>query len=185
MAFSKIAAENLGGSTLPALAGGSLTGVGGLTEVDTWRLTTTFSGEQNWGSMERVDTDASGHIGTGLTYSSPYFSFPSTGYYLLQATANFHKQSSGQRVITLRIHFTTDNSNYNVVALSNCLIADETAGSENLYANAFTSKLFDITDISNQKFHLSTLANNDGNVKTRGDTDDTISHFTIMKLGDT
>ena len=121
MAFSKIAAENLGGSTLPALAGGSLTGVGGLTEVDTWRLTTTFSGEQNWGSMERVDTDASGHIGTGLTYSSPYFSFPSTGYYLLQATANFHKQSSGQRVITLRIHFTTDNSNYNVVALSNIM----------------------------------------------------------------
>ena len=29
MAFSKIAAENLGGSTLPALAGGSLTGVTG------------------------------------------------------------------------------------------------------------------------------------------------------------
>jgi len=29
MAFSKIAAENLGGSTLPALAGGSLTGISG------------------------------------------------------------------------------------------------------------------------------------------------------------
>jgi len=29
MAFSKIAAENLGGSTLPALAGGSLTGIAG------------------------------------------------------------------------------------------------------------------------------------------------------------
>ena len=38
MAFSKIAAENLGGSTLPALAGGSLTGVGGLAEYDIWLL---------------------------------------------------------------------------------------------------------------------------------------------------
>ena len=33
MAFSKIAAENLGGSTLPALAGGNLTGTGKLGQV--------------------------------------------------------------------------------------------------------------------------------------------------------
>ena len=39
MAFSKIAAENLGGSTLPALAGGSLTGIGGgITVCDHWYL---------------------------------------------------------------------------------------------------------------------------------------------------
>ena len=185
MAFSKIAAENLGGSTLPALAGGSLTGVGGLTEVDTWRLTTTFTGEQDWGSMERVDTDASGHIGTGLSNSGAVFSFPSTGYYLLQIQGNFYKSSTGQRLIGVSLQFTIDNSSYTEVGWSRTMIADETSSSENMYTSLYCAKLFDITDIGNQKFKIASLTNNDTNVHTKGDTNDHISGFTIMKLGDT
>ena len=51
MAFSKIAAENLGGSTLPALAGGSLTGIsaGKILQVQHVKLT---------GSVTSVTTDS-------------------------------------------------------------------------------------------------------------------------------
>jgi len=183
-AYSTLDATKLTGN-LPALNGASLTGVGGLTEVDTWRLTTTFSGEQNWGSMERVDTDASGHIGTGLSYSSPNFSFPSTGFYLLQIQGNFYKSSTGQRLISMSIQFTTNNNDYTEIGYSRTQIADETSSTENMYTSVYSAKLFDITDISNQKFRIASQTNNDTNVKTLGNTDDHITGFTIMKLGDT
>ena len=63
MAFSKIAAENLGGSTLPALAGGSLTGLSsGLSEVDMWRLEADFTqtAEPITNNFERVDSNRNG-----------------------------------------------------------------------------------------------------------------------------
>jgi len=186
MAFSKIAAENLGGSTLPALAGGSLTGVGGLTEVDTWRLTTSFTGNDDWTAMERVDTDASGHIGTGLSNSSGIFTFPSTGYWWINCTANFLKANgTGQRLVGVELYFTTNNSSYTSVGWSRQTLPDETGASEDNYCSMSFQKLFDITDVGNQKFKLYSLVNSDSNVTTKGDTNDSISGFTIMKLGDT
>ena len=46
-------------------------------------------------------------------------------------------------------------------------------------------KLFDITDVGNQKFKIYSLTNADSNVYTKGDTNDTLSGFTIVRLGDT
>ena len=157
----------------------------GLTEVDTWRLTTSFTGNDDWANMERVDTDASGHIGTGLSNSGAIFSFPSTGYYLLQVQANFYKSSSGQRLVGTEIYFTTNNSSYTSVGWSRTTVADETGASENNYTSVSQDKLFDITDIGNQKFKIYSLTNGDSGVTTKGDTNDHISGFTIMKLGDT
>ena len=45
MAFSKIAAENLGGSALPAIGGGNLTGIAGIDGVQVWNMTTAFQGQ--------------------------------------------------------------------------------------------------------------------------------------------
>ena len=185
MSLIKVKGSSITGA-LAAVDGSALTGIaGGLTEVDTWRLTSSFTGEQDWGSMERVDTDAAGHVGTGLSNSGAIFSFPNTGYYLLQIQSNFYKSSTGQRLIGISLQFTTNNSSYSEVGWSRTMIADETSSSENMYTSVYLAKLFDITDISNQKFKIASLTNNDTNVYTKGDTNDFISGFTIMKLANT
>ena len=184
-AYSTLDATKLTGN-LPAISGTNLTGIaGGLTEVDTWRLTTSFTGNDDWTNMERVDTDAAGHVGTGLSNSGAIFSFPSTGYYLLQVQANFYKSGSSQRLVGTEIYFTTNNSSYTSVGWSRATMADETSTSDNNYISVSQDKLFDITDISNQKFKIYSLTNSDSGVYTKGDTNDLISGFTIMKLANT
>tara|TARA_R100001480_G_scaffold108277_1_gene110042 strand:- start:372 stop:929 length:558 start_codon:yes stop_codon:yes gene_type:complete len=171
---------------LAAVDGSALTGIaGGLTEVDNWRLTTSFNGDGDWTNMERVDTDAAGHVGTGLSNSGAVFSFPSTGYYLLQVQANFYKSASSQRLVGTEIYFTTNNSSYTSIGWSRATMADETGDSSNNYISVSQDKLFDITDISNQKFKIYSLTNSDSAVYTKGDTNELISGFTIMKLANT
>jgi len=60
MAFSKIAAENLGGSTLPALAAGSLTG------ITTGKLLQLVNGKNVGGN---VSTTSTSYVTTALTLS--------------------------------------------------------------------------------------------------------------------
>ena len=182
-AYSTLDATKLTGN-LPAISGASLTGVG-ITEVDTWRLTTSFTGNGDWTNMERVDTDASGHIGTGLSNSSGIFTFPSTGYWWINCVANFTKTNAGQRLVGVELYFTTNNSSYTSVGWSRNNISDDTSADENNFASMSVQKLFDITDVGNQKFKLNSLVNSDSGVTTKGDTNDLISGFTIMKLGDT
>ena len=69
MAFSKIAAENLGGSTLPALAGGSLTGISGgkIGQVKTVEINTNQT--EGVGS-HGIKTNSTSYVDiTGLTLS--------------------------------------------------------------------------------------------------------------------
>ena len=187
MSLIRVKGSSITGA-LAAVDGSALTGIaGGLTEVDTWRLTTSFTGNNDWSSMERVDTDAAGHVGTGLSNSGAVFSFPSTGYYLLTVTGNFLKaDGTAQRLVGVEIYFTTNNSSYTSVAWSRNNISDDTGSSSaSNFASMTAQKLFDITDISNQKFKIYSLVNGDSAVTTKGDTNDLISGFTIMKLANT
>ena len=100
MALTKLnVARALTGATPVANGGTALTSGfvngGGLTEADTWRVTTNFQGDvtpiaSNW---ERDDTALNGLIGTGMSQSSGIFTFPNTGYYLV--TFNMCYSSGG------------------------------------------------------------------------------------------
>ena len=71
MAFSKIAAENLGGSTLPAIGGGNLTGISaGITNCTQFSLQSNFSGDANpiSSNWETVDSDGYSTL-DGATHS--------------------------------------------------------------------------------------------------------------------
>src|SRR5210317_1446528 len=65
---------------------GTVTGTGGITEADMFRLTAVTN--QNTDAdittnIERVDDATFSKIGTGMTESSGVFTFPSTGLYLI------------------------------------------------------------------------------------------------------
>tara|TARA_Y100000004_G_C8836404_1_gene378499 strand:+ start:84 stop:725 length:642 start_codon:yes stop_codon:yes gene_type:complete len=151
----------------------------GITEMDNWRINTSFSASginyltSNW---ERNDTTFQ-KIGTGLTESSGVFSFPSTGKYLIiffmsWTSANPSNYNGGY------IRVTTDGTNYTRRA----------DGFDDLQANAAHGAvtLFLVVDIENisthkVRFEVEAQANN----TLRGDSGRNVSGFISIKLGET
>jgi hypothetical protein len=155
----------------------------GITEADNWRVTTDFtpSGLQvitsNW---ERVDTDAQGYIGTGMTESSGIFTFPSTGYYLVQ----FHAEASHTAIvtyITAGIEVTTDNSSYSFGADAN---TNFYANGSRHYVTTSCMKIVDVTDTSLVKVRFSVQSAVTG-VNIRGNSNSTQTSAHFIRLGDT
>ena len=169
------------GDTLQAASG--VTNNLGISEADNWRVTADFtpSGLQvissNW---ERVDTDAQGYIGTGMTESSGIFTFPSTGYYLVQ----FHAEASHTafvQYITAAIEVTTDNSSYDFAADANFHI--NTSGTR-VYQTGSCIKIVDVTNTSNVKVRFAVQSAVAGcNIRGNSGSTQTSAHF--IRLGDT
>jgi len=152
----------------------------GLTEVDSWRITSTLSNygdnyiTANW---ERQDNYFE-KIGTGLTESSGIFSFPSTGKYLLmyngQATGN------SDNYIGIKSYLTTNNSSYNAI---NENYGSAYNGGANTYASFGLMDIVDITDISNYKWRY--MASSSGTCNYHGHTSQSRNGFSCYKLGET
>jgi hypothetical protein len=155
----------------------------GITEADQWRLTAnTNSGTDadvttNW---ERVDTDGWGNIGTGLTESSGIFSFPTTGIYLINFIARMGVASS-ENSANLILYTTLNNSTYDIASYATCGNPD---ASNTVTCSGSNHQLFDVTDITTHKFKFVTSSFNVGTVLT-GNTSDTRTGFTCIRLGDT
>ena len=155
----------------------------GITMADQWRLTagvnSGVSGDvtSNW---ERNDNASYSSIGTGLTESSGVFSFPSTGIYLIIATAAFSITSSDQTAIC-QLVTTIDNSTY-PTALD--IRGGNTSTSTTARENGCGSYIFDVTDISLCKFKFITDSFTNGTFLD-GNTGQNRTHFTVIRLGDT
>ena len=155
----------------------------GITMADQWRLTTTLSQSSlttnyitaNW---ERVDTDAYGKIGTGMSESSGEFSFPSTGLYSIDFRANFFITGSSSKYNGIKILVTTNNSTYNVAS-------EDYDDNESQYAQGNTaSNIFvNVTDTSNikVKFQFRTGASN---ADLEGNTGANRTYVSFVRLGD-
>jgi len=120
--------------------------------------TLTSSKNLSAGSRYTLDADFDrrtyGAIGTGLTKSSQYFSFPSTGIYML----NFRSEtkidnSSSSRYRVNAIHTTNDNSSYTERATNSSIPGLNSA----TYNTNETSYVFDVVNTSLDKFYLSVL----------------------------
>ena len=157
---------------------------GGISEVDQWRLTTSFAGDANpiASNWERNDT-AFEKIGTGLTESSGIFSFPSTGkyridYQLYGRTADGADSQYNESSIKV----TTNNSTYTARATASNHV-QITQGANGQFSNYCTA-VVDVTDTSNVKFMVSVdVANN--NCVILGSTDSQFTGITVIRLGDT
>ena len=185
MALSKIDIENMVTGELTTTNGGTgaTSFTTGISSASQWRLNTNFTGDakpitSNW---ELNDTSGYGSLGSNMTESSGIFTFPSTGYYRV----TFHHQFSGMvsgsnsNYVQHAIQYTADNSSYDDATEQWGQIFQN--GSYNM---ATSSKIFDITNTSNQKVRFSTTSQGN-NIYTQCHSTKNITYATFIKLGAT
>ena len=164
----------------------TLTGVAttnGITEADQWRLTTSFSGSADpiASNLERVDSSGFSVFGTGMTESSGVFTFPSTGYWWVNASFTFDEEGSGtDNEITGEIQFSNDGGS----GWSKPLYTNGFMNTSNATLTVNGDFIFDITNTSTHKIRFSVTGNLASN-RVIGNTSSNQTWFTFIKLGDT
>ena len=184
MAIDKIQSESINLADNFAFTG-TVSGAGGITEADSWRLTTDLAMSQgtqavisaNW---ERNDNAGFEKIGTGMIESSGVFSFPETGKYMIMAKCDIYSSRNGYNYYQrLEIHTTQNNSSYTSQATGYGSHAVQYTRSE-----MSASFIFDVTDVSTHKvkFHQYTYH---GDSLILGDSTNNVNNFTFLKIGTT
>ena len=157
---------------------------GGITMAQQWRLTANFTGSQEpiTSNLEIADTYGYGTLGSNMTESSGIFSFPSTGYYLIRTDHTINNPGNFERVASMNVFTTTDNSNYNQ-SVQSC-ISVTPSGGVNTVQSASSTFIFDVTNTTTHKiqFQVNVIS---GATVTRGDTNMNETTFTFIRLGDT
>ena len=121
-----------------------------------------------------------GTIGTGLTKSGQYFSFPSTGIYMINfrsETKISSTQSSRYRVNA--IYTTNDNSSYTERATNSSI----PGLNSHTYNMNETSYIFDVVNTSLDKFYLGVVQEVDGAI--RGASTATQTQLLVYKIAET
>ncbi len=168
---------------LPAISGASLTGISaGLSGADMWRqnANTTVNGTldpmtANW---ERADHSGFGHIGTGMSQSSGVFTFPDTGYWLVEFKVSSYGNGGAVTEIYSQIRYTADNSSY--VSVAHGVDANH---SGNAYGMSACSTIVDVTDTSNHKVRFKIYTNASSVIQ--GNSGENATTATFLRLGDT
>jgi hypothetical protein len=154
----------------------------GITEADQWRLTADLTGTNAVisSNLERADTAGQGTLGTGMTESSGVFTFPSTGYWFVQFTGFFSNESGADNVQVI-IEATINNSTYAELTQS-----QESSGgvSSNQSGQLYVCTIVDVTSTSNVKVRFKTSSFSAAS-SLRGNTDQTTTGFTFIRLGNT
>tara|TARA_R100000654_G_scaffold67370_1_gene95910 strand:- start:101 stop:718 length:618 start_codon:yes stop_codon:yes gene_type:complete len=157
---------------------GTATGFGGITEADQWRITADLNSDAqpisaNW---ERNDSVGFGKIGTGITESSGYFSFPSTGVYFINfgTTGEVNGDS-----LALSLYTTTNNSSYTIVAVINL------GDGGNYPISSSKDFIFNVSNTTTHKCYLraSSMAGNN-NTRLFGSSSENYTQITFVRLGD-
>jgi hypothetical protein len=153
---------------------------GGLTVADQYDITSNITSTQtvitNWA---RPTGTLQGNLGSGVTETSGIFSFPSTGYYLVNfyLTANVTTGSPAYFVLgmyTTNDDFSSEDQVFNI----------SVKAPSNQAHMAQKSVILDITNISNDKVKL-TMPTVSGTISVAGSTTETRSAIQFFKLGDT
>ena len=165
---------------------------GGLTQFSQWRLTTGFTGAAAPISTNLVEVaspvgfgkkppEAAGGANSMAIDVSGNFTFPSTGYWLI----DFHSNCNGTANVfyrNIRIFTTTNNSTYVEAANGYSAIGISAAGT--WYWGADARYIFDVTDTANCKVQFQVQVSG-GTVTTVGNTDYNQTYMTFLRLADT
>ena len=156
---------------------------GGITNAQTFRLSSSFTGSANpiASNWEEVDTDSYGQIGSNVSQSSGIFSFSATGIYLINwnhvATLN-----GDDRQVFSAINVTTNNSSYDIASEVRNFI-QQTSSSGAMSTGGCFHQL-DVTDTTNIKVRFEVGVLN-SNTVTTGDSGYTRTSVQFIRLGDT
>ena len=156
---------------------------GGLAVADQWRVTSSYTGDTDpiQSNLEQIDGTAQGSLGSAMAVSSGIWTFPSTGFWWVQANAVITRTGEAVRYSNLHINATTNNSSYNSVS----------TGGNNIYNDGAACKAFiqchtilDVTDVANVKVKFNNTSNS-SSVSWNGSSTENNTYFTFIKLGDT
>jgi len=155
--------------------GSALTGLsGGITQADIWRLTTNVTADTGGVSnFERADDTVTTKIGDGISFSSPYFSFPETGVYLIQCQVMFAPVNDGDNIIWRVNAYNGVSTN----ALADCQGSDGNTSS-------FSQCIYDVTNTTNDKISCQVISLQSGGNIT-GSTNENVTSISFIRLGDT
>ena len=167
--------------TIPATDLSTYVG-GGITGFDQWKLTTSATGDLTpiSSNLSQVSDTGTGTLGSAMTQSSGIFTFPATGYWLVQANFDFYLNGAN-RASEGYIVTTTDNSSYSDYAVAR---TNQYNSSDNTHSSSTCSAIIDVTNTSNVKVKFNVYQVNDSSY-TGGDSGVSLTYFTFIRLGDT
>ena len=177
-----------GNVTFPANAtcSGTATGFGGITEADSWYLTSSFSGNATpiANNLSRCNLSGDGFdkLGTGMSVSSGIWTFPSTGHWLVNGVVFYEMVGGTQsRYNEFAIFATENNSSYVEVARSGHWF--DNYNSQRVNSNNCQA-IIDCTDTSNVKVQFKMQVNNTS-CETQGSGSIYKTRFNFIRLADT
>ena len=160
---------------------------GGLSMVDMWHVTSTstFQSETaavNWGRSSGTIT-GSGHIGSAMTNSTQYFTFPETGIYEVEYQTLCYTSAAEARYVASFIYATINNSNYYKRARGYASVHSDSSQTTFSFGAKY---IFDVTDTSTHKVYFSNLSEVSTTLEAADLTNDVIRSYALFKkLGDT
>ena len=158
--------------------------LGGITVADQWRVNADFTGAASpiSSNLERVDTSGQGTIGSAMTVSSGVFTFPQTGIYQVDFSAQFSLNGDNRYYIVYIESTRNNGTSFTEIAEQASFVAQTSSGhTPNI---AHTSTLFDCADTGNHKVRFKVLPVNTSTY-TEGNSVDNQTFFTFIRLGDT
>ena len=148
----------------------------GITQADIWRTTSNITSDTGGVSnFERADNSVTTKVGDGVSFSTPYFSFPETGIYLIQSQVQFAPTNDSDNVIWSTVYRNSSTTATNTLA--------ECQGSDG-NTSSFSQAILDVTNTSNDTvyFSVASLASG-GNITGNTNANNTCVLF--MRIGDT
>jgi len=164
--------------------GSSWNGIGGLTEADQWILTTNLTAPSGTIStnLARLTTGAANYLGTGMTESSGIFTFPSTGFWLVQFSAIVTNNASGSDDrVGIVIEATQNNSSYSYIAEAGGGVDGTVGGGQEGFS---AQAIIDVTDTANVKVRF-TAGSFAATTLLQGASGYLRTGFSFIRLGDT
>jgi len=159
---------------------GTATGFGGITGADQWRLTAqiTTNTDPISANLERVDDSTFAKIGTGMSVSSGYWTFPSTGLWMVRSDVGV--TSNGDDNVRFDVFATTNNSSYDQISYG---FAGSDGGGGDATNTTNTTNFVNVADVSNVKVKFGVGSIGTGS-SIQGDTNLNFTAFTFIRLGD-
>jgi len=152
---------------------------GGITNFDSWRLTSTFTGSSGTidGSWERQDLFSENiKLGTGMSESSGVFTFPSTGIWQIGFWTSFnHSAASNYNGFYLDV---SANSGTNYSHAQGAWSGKDASRYSTIGASIFIN----VSNATN--YRIKATASGTNNAAYDGSTTTNYTYFTFIRLGD-
>ena len=162
-----------------------------ITHIDQYRIIGDFgtdnnplgSGTPSNNTIERNDTTGAALLGTAMTNSSGIFSFPTTGLWRVETSVYYKADAStNDGGLKTDIQLTTDNSNFNTMALGSGNSHNTSLAAED---SVYVQVYLDITNTSTHKVKFTSDSTGNANTTIQGDTDISKTWFCFTRFGDT